>query len=75
MPKPTDLLTRKQAAARLGLSVATLESWVFRGKGPAYLRTGERRGKVLYRAADLERWQREHTIRPSKSSSAASRQA
>lgn len=66
MPKPTDLLTRKQAAARLGLSVATLESWVFRGKGPAYLRTGERRGKVLYRAADLERWQREHTIRPSK---------
>lgn len=69
--KPADLLTRKQAAARLGLSVATLESWVFRGKGPAFIRTGPERGKVLYRAADLDRWQREHTIRPGKSSTAA----
>jgi hypothetical protein len=58
------LLSRKQAAARLGLAVSTLEAWVFRGKGPSFIRTGPERGKVFYQADELDRWQREHTISP-----------
>lgn len=67
MPKTAQrFLTRSEAARRLNVSVATMESWVFRGKGPAYIRTGERKGKTLYPVEELERWQREHTIRPGK---------
>lgn len=69
-PMPTKpaprLLTRKQAAERLGLSVATLQAWVFRNKGPSFIRTGPERGKVLYAVDELDRWSSEHTIRPSK---------
>ena len=67
MPKTLErFLTRSEAARRLGLSANTLASWQFRGKGPAYIRTGSQRGKTLYSVAELERWQRDHTIRPSK---------
>jgi transposase len=67
MPKPTQrFVTRSEAARRLGVAVNTMESWVHRKRGPAYVRTGERRGKTLYAVAELERWQRDHTIRPSK---------
>jgi hypothetical protein len=68
MPKTTTprLLSRKQAAARLGLAVATLEAWVFRGKGPSFIRTGPERGKVFYQADELDRWQRANTISPKR---------
>jgi DNA-directed RNA polymerase specialized sigma24 family protein len=67
MPKPAQrFVTRSEAARRLGVAVNTMESWVHRGRGPAFVRTGERRGKTLYDTAELERWQIAHTIRPSK---------
>lgn len=67
MTKPAQrFVTRSEAARRMGLSVATLCSWVFRKKGPAYVRTGEKKGKTLYAICEIERWQREHTVHPSK---------
>jgi predicted DNA-binding transcriptional regulator AlpA len=44
-------LTEREVADRLGLSVATLRAWRFRGKGPRYLRLGR---AVRYLPADID---------------------
>ena len=44
-------LTELEAAARLGLKVATLRAWRHQGRGPAYLRLGR---AVRYLAGDIE---------------------
>ena len=44
-------LTESQAAARLGLKVATLRAWRQKGKGPAYVRLGR---AVRYLMTDVE---------------------
>lgn len=43
-------LTRREAAAQLGVSKATLDRWRARGVGPAFYRIG---GSIRYRAEDL----------------------
>ena len=53
-PETTVWLTRKEAAAHLRLSPATLANWASIGCGPRYQRIG--RGRVLYRLADVEKW-------------------
>ncbi len=45
------LLTETEAAALLGLKVATLRRWRWAGKGPRFLKIG---GAVRYDPADLE---------------------
>lgn len=45
-----ELMNEKSAAARLGLSPRTLQSWRVTGGGPIYRKIGRR---VLYAAADL----------------------
>ena len=44
-------LNETQAAARLGLKVATLRAWRNQGRGPAYVRLGR---AIRYLTADLE---------------------
>lgn len=47
------LLTRPEAAAYLGVTVATLEAWASRSFGPTYIKVGR---LVKYRQHDLERF-------------------
>jgi len=42
-------LTTKQAAEFLHIKENTLRKWIMSGKGPAYSRIGEGRGRILYR--------------------------
>lgn len=53
-----EVLTRAQAAARLGVTRTTLARWAQQGRGPAYTLTGEREGKgrALYTAATIAEW-------------------
>ena len=43
-------LTSAQAAAFLGVKVATLSDWRYRGRGPRYVKMGRR---VHYRYSDI----------------------
>jgi excisionase family DNA binding protein len=44
-------LTESEAAARLGLKVATLRAWRHQGRGPAYVRLGR---AVRYLTTDID---------------------
>jgi hypothetical protein len=46
-----DPLTEAEAAARLGLKVATLRAWRHRARGPAFVRFGR---SIRYLVADLD---------------------
>jgi hypothetical protein len=51
-----DVLSRRQAAARLGVKPATMARWAMQGRGPAYSLTGNRKGRALYSAATIAEW-------------------
>lgn len=51
-----DVLTRRQAAERLGVTTTTLARWAMQGRGPAYSLTGNRKGRSLYSAASIAAW-------------------
>jgi len=55
-PPEADVLTRAQAAQRLGVTPETLARWAQQGRGPAYSLTGERKGRALYSAATIAAW-------------------
>lgn len=46
-----EALTESDAAARLGLKVATLRAWRHQNRGPAFLRLGR---AIRYLASDLD---------------------
>ena len=48
-------LTETQLAERWGLTTRTLQSWRKDGKGPNFVRLGER--SIFYRAADVEAYE------------------
>lgn len=48
---PEDVLTEKETAALLRISVKGLQSWRYRGNGPKFLKLGR---AVRYRRADLQ---------------------
>lgn len=58
-PKPSpseadlDLITTKEAAQILGLSVNTLAMWRYRGRHLAFRRDGRKQSRVRYRRADV----------------------
>ncbi len=55
------LLTPKQAAEFLGVSVDTLARWRVLGAGPAFVKFSRaKQALVRYRREDLERFIREH---------------
>ena len=51
-----EVLTRAQAAERLGVTPATLARWAMQGRGPAYSLTGVTKGRALYSAASIAEW-------------------
>ena len=53
---PVEWYTRTEAARRLSLAPATLKRLAAEGKGPRYSRSGTRKGKCMYAAADLVAW-------------------
>jgi excisionase family DNA binding protein len=48
-----ELLTARELAAELKVSLRTLERWRARGIGPAYVRLGR---TVRYRRSDVNTW-------------------
>lgn len=56
------LLTRKEAAALLGLTEAALSQMATRREGPKYVRAGR---SVRYRAGDLAEWIESRVVDPS----------
>jgi hypothetical protein len=51
-----DVLTRRQAAERLGVTTTTMARWAMQGRGPAYSLTGTTKGRALYSAASIAEW-------------------
>lgn len=54
MSDNTRHLTPDQLAARLGVSLRTIERWRVTGEGPVYLRAGRR---CVYPVASVETWE------------------
>lgn len=56
--QPTEprVYSRAQAAAILGVAETTMARWATQGRGPAYSRSGSRRGRVWYTPDDVARW-------------------
>jgi len=48
------LMRKEEVAARLMVSISTLERWRSKGGGPAYIKMGKRR--VAYSEAAIEAW-------------------
>ena len=51
-----DVLSRREAAARLGVTVRTMDRWARESRGPSYSLTGNRRGRALYTSASIAEW-------------------
>ena len=52
----TICLNQKELAERWTISHRTLERWRWAGEGPAYMKIG---GRVVYRIADIEAFERD----------------
>jgi hypothetical protein len=61
----SDALTELDAAARLGLKVATLRAWRHQGKGPAFLRLGR---AIRYLSSDLDEFVQANRHQPTADS-------
>lgn len=58
------LVTRRQLALELGVSVETLAAWAKRGRGPRFSRSGPVRGRVWYSRDDVAAWLRDRRVTP-----------
>lgn len=56
------LITTREVAERLGVSVRTVEDWRHRGRGPAYITLAPK--AVRYDLAVVERYIADNTTRP-----------
>jgi len=56
------LVKEDDAAKMLGLAVQTLRNWRHLGKGPNYVRLGER--SIRYPEDELKTWTQKRFIRP-----------
>ena len=56
-----EVLTRRQAAERLGVTTTTLARWAMQGRGPSYSLTGRAggKGRALYSDASIAAWMQE----------------
>jgi transposase len=62
-PSVNRLITEREAAAMIGLSIQTLRHWRVRRVGPAYLKFGRgRQGPVRYALEDLLEWAKRHRV-------------
>lgn len=54
---PDDVVSRKDAAALIGVSPRTTEDWARDGKGPPFRKFGTgRSARIVYRVGDLLAW-------------------
>lgn len=51
-----EVLSRRQAAARLGVTTTTLARWAQQGRGPAYSLSGEQKGRAFYTSEAIVEW-------------------
>jgi hypothetical protein len=59
-PSRQALLTRREVATLLGVSVACVEKWAERGRGPRFYRKGfYKQSQTAYRVEDVEQFLRE----------------
>lgn len=63
-----DRVNNEKAAAYLGISAKTLNNWRHQGKGPRFLRIGNR---VMYRRKDLDSYLETRTVETDDSRAAA----
>lgn len=56
MAPEAEVLTRAQAAVRLGVTPTTLARWAQQGRGPAYSLTGGTKGRALYTGSTIAAW-------------------
>jgi len=62
--KLEELLDRKTVAKLLGISTATLKTWVCERKGPHFWKMGTGRGsRVYYQRSEVEAWLNNHAVR------------
>lgn len=59
----TNLLTAKETAERLGMSVDALTVLRHRGGGPAYIKFGRR---IRYQPEDVEQWIKAQKVVPTR---------
>ena len=71
-PAGNQPLNEAQAAARLGLKVATLRAWRNQGRGPAYVRLGR---AIRYLAIDVDEFVRSNRHNPQSSVKSAPQEA
>lgn len=64
------LLTKEQAAEELGVTVANLDAWRWRGIGPAFIKLPK---GTRYDVAELRRWIQDRTCQPSVNEALAAR--
>ncbi|MDK2768142.1 MAG: tyrosine-type recombinase/integrase [Sphingomonas sp.] len=64
----TQWLDTRAAAAKLGFTVGTMQTYRWQGTGPAFRKIGRR---VVYSADAISAWQRVHTAAPSETALAA----
>lgn len=59
--KVAEFLTTRELSARWDgrITVRTLENWRSTSNGPPFIKLG---GAVLYRVADIERWESSRTV-------------
>jgi predicted DNA-binding transcriptional regulator AlpA len=55
------LITQREVARRLTLSVRSLERWRVSGTGPRYVRLS--RGRIAYRIEDVDAWVASKVVR------------
>lgn len=69
-----ELLTNQQTAALLGISPITLEIWRHRGKGPIFIKFGDRpQSPVRYKRAAVVQWVEGQSFSSTSAHSAAAR--
>jgi hypothetical protein len=56
MTPEADVLTRREAAARLGVTVRTMDRGARESRGPAYSLTGNTKARALYTSATIAEW-------------------
>ncbi|PKN27055.1 MAG: DNA-binding protein [Deltaproteobacteria bacterium HGW-Deltaproteobacteria-21] len=57
-----EIIRENEAARRLNVSIQTLRNWRCQGKGPGYVRLGER--AIRYVGESLDAWMNARTIDP-----------
>ena len=74
MSPKDEFLTNQQTASMLGVSPTTLEIWRCRGKGPAFIKYGDRpQSPIRYRLSEVMRWVEAQSFASTSAYSAADR--